>query len=63
MTQNEAESRKVGGEARRDILGRAGQPGAGSRYDALLRYLRGVYTRPPKETPQPENPDKDPSEK
>lgn len=63
MTQSEAENRKAGGEARRDVLGRAGRTGADSRYDALLRYLRGVHARPTKERPRPEHPDTDPTKK
>ncbi|HEU5333360.1 MAG TPA: hypothetical protein VFU73_11355 [Actinocrinis sp.] len=63
MTQSEADGRKAGEEARRDVLGRAGRPGAGSRYDALLRYLRGVHARPTKEPPKPQHPDTDPTRK
>ncbi len=35
----------------------------GSRYDALLRYLRGVHARPTKDRPKPEDPDTDPTER
>lgn len=63
MSDGEAESRKAAGEARLDVLSRAGQPGAGNRYDALLRYLRGIYTRPPKERQSSEDPRTAPAEK
>ncbi len=45
MNGTESQSRQTGQEARRDVLSRAAQSGSTSRYDALLRYLRGLYVR------------------
>ena len=56
MSGSQAESRKAAGEARRDVVGHVGQPGTANRYDALLRYLRGLYAKAPKEHLVPESP-------
>lgn len=63
MSGSEAESRTAAGEARRDILGRVGQPGTANRYDALLRYLRGLYVRAPEEHHASERPETAPAKK
>jgi hypothetical protein len=63
MSGSETESQKAAGEARRDVLGHVVQPGTGGRYDALLRYLRGLYVREPKSSPKPESPKTDPAKK
>ena len=52
MNGTETDSRSAGEEARRDVISRAGQTGTGAHYDALLRYLRGLYVRSPKTTTQ-----------
>jgi len=45
MSGTESESHQAGQEARRDTVGHVTQSGSTSRYDALLRYLRGLYVR------------------
>lgn len=45
MSGSERESHQAGAEARRDVLGHSAQPASTSRYDALLRYLRGMWAR------------------
>lgn len=62
MSSSETESRKAAGEARRDVLGHGGQPGTASRYDAVLRYLRGLYAKAPKEQHVPESPETEAAE-
>lgn len=62
MSGNEAESRQAAQEARRDVLSHVGATGTANRYDALLRYLRGLYVRAPKEHKVPESPETDPAE-
>jgi hypothetical protein len=51
MSNHETESGRAGHEARQDVVSHAGRPDSSSdrRYDALLRYLRGLYVRPQKE--------------
>ncbi|MBS2965892.1 hypothetical protein KGA66_22780 [Actinocrinis puniceicyclus] len=41
-------------EARRDVINRAVTPSSEARYDALLRYLRGLYVRPQKTASAPQ---------
>ena len=48
MNGSESERHQAGGEARRDVQSRGAHPSAGGHYDALLRYLRGLYVRAPK---------------
>lgn len=53
MESTESESRQASGEARRDVLSRGSHPSAGAHYDAVLRYLRGLYVRAPKASVTP----------
>lgn len=57
MSGSDTESRKAAGEARRDVVSRAGQSGTANRYDALLRYLRGLYVKAPEEHDVPKSPE------
>ena len=61
MSDSEAGSRKAAGEARRDVIGRVGHAGTDSRYDAVLRYLRSLYVKAPKEPHVPERPKTEPT--
>ncbi len=56
MNSTESESRQASDEARRDILSRGAHPNTGARYDAVLRYLRGLYVRTPKTSPEQKQP-------
>jgi hypothetical protein len=56
-----SESHRAGEEARRDTISGSGRSGTDTRYDAMLRYLRGLYVRSPK-TQQTSNAPKAPSQ-
>lgn len=46
MNSTASESHQAGAEARRAAHSHGGHSTTGVRYDALLRYLRGLYVRP-----------------
>lgn len=48
MNGTASESHRAGEEARRDTISSSGRSGTDTRYDAMLRYLRGLYVRSPK---------------
>ena len=62
MDSTASESHKAGTEARRAAYSHGGHSTTSVRYDALLRYLRGLYVRPEKTsttTPKQERPPAD----
>lgn len=48
MSGTASESHRAGQEARRDTVSNSVRSGTDTRYDAMLRYLRGLYVRSPK---------------
>ena len=48
MNGTASESHRAGEEARRGTVSSTGHSGTDTRYDAMLRYLRGLYVRSPK---------------
>ncbi|MBR7825612.1 hypothetical protein KDK95_04785 [Actinospica sp. MGRD01-02] len=52
MNGTPADSGKAGREAKNDVVSRAGRASdaAERRYEALLRYMRGLYSRSSKES-------------
>lgn len=61
MSGTASESHRAGEEARRDTVSSPTRSGTDTRYDALLRYLRGLYVKSPK-TQQTTNAAKAPSQ-
>ncbi|HZP51321.1 hypothetical protein [Actinocrinis sp.] len=47
MNGTSAESHRAGAEARRETVSSTGHSGTDTRYNAMLRYLRGLYVRSP----------------
>ena len=50
MSGTSAESHRAGAEARRETVSSTGHSGTDTRYNAMLRYLRGLYVRSPQAT-------------
>ena len=61
MSGTASESHRAGQEARRDTVSSSVRSGTDTRYDAMLRYLRGLYVRSPK-TQQTSNAPKPPTQ-
>ena len=47
MSGTSSDSHRAGAEARRDTVSSTGHSGTDTRYNAMLRYLRGLYVRSP----------------
>lgn len=56
MNGTSAESHRASAEARRETVSSTGHSGTDTRYDAMLRYLRGLYVRSPQATQKPSAP-------
>ena len=50
MSGTSADSHRAGAEARRETVTTTGHSGTDTRYNAMLRYLRGLYVRSPQAT-------------
>ncbi len=47
MSGTSSESHHAGTESRRETVSSTGHSGTDTRYNAMLRYLRGLYVRSP----------------